>query len=221
MDLKRGARALQSCPLNMLERRAAAEALFTIPDPNANANPNLRWNISVISFPPVLPPRFLPLPPSIPNPTLLPQPIHTPHIIHQPPTIFHRHVGGAENASLHHRLPEQPPAVSGADSQLLARVPHAIVLQLKRGETGSLALLEVQLPGAVDGPVTERARAGEAEGAWRQRRGVVEEEADQGDSSVLFRRCFTPRKLRHCAGERRYLRRAREGSSCCALRQCA
>lgn len=54
-----------------------------------------------------------------------------------------------------------------------------MVLQLQGTEAGSLKVVDVELPGAVDGPVAEGAGAREAEGPRSEGGGVVEEEADQ------------------------------------------
>lgn len=52
-------------------------------------------------------------------------------------------------------------------------------MQLEGSETSGLALLEIQLPGAMDGPVAEGSSAGEAEGSRGEGHGVIEEEADE------------------------------------------
>lgn len=94
----------------------------------------------------------------------------------QPPILDGEHV--AEDPGLDHALAEEAAAVARARAQLLARRPHRLVLPLQLQLVRAPPLPLVQLPGAVDRPVSQVAGSREAEGAGRQR--VPEEVADEG-----------------------------------------
>lgn len=89
----------------------------------------------------------------------------------------------SEDALLVHRDTEQLAAIGSTSAQLLTCLMHALVLA-HHLELLLAALLGLeQLPGAVDGPVTEVTVAREAEGTRRER--VVEEVADQSYEGMV------------------------------------
>ncbi len=61
------------------------------------------------------------------------------------------------NSLLTHRHPKQPPPITHPRPQLLARIPHAIVLPFQLALLRCEYLPSVQQVGAVDGPVAEGA----------------------------------------------------------------
>ena len=81
-----------------------------------------------------------------------------------------------------HRRPEQPAPIRQLP-QLLASVPHPVVLPLQALPPLVVQLLPPQAPGALDGPVPQRALAVEAQRGRVQR--VVQVVPDQPDALVL------------------------------------
>ena len=75
-----------------------------------------------------------------------------------------------------HRLPEQLSSVSSSNPQLLTSGVHRLPLALEIEFLRISSFRLVEVPGAVDGPVSEVAVSGEAERA--RGFGVVEEVAD-------------------------------------------
>jgi hypothetical protein len=83
----------------------------------------------------------------------------------------------SEDTLLVHRDTEQLSSVTRASAQLLTRLLHALILAHQLELVLATLLGPEQLPGAVDGPVSEVTVAGEAEGTGSER--VVEEVADE------------------------------------------
>lgn len=82
-----------------------------------------------------------------------------------------------EDTLLVHRFPEQSATITGTSPQLLTRSLHALVLTLQL-EFVVLTLLSLEeLPGTVDGPVTQETVTREAEGT--RGKGVVKEVANK------------------------------------------
>lgn len=93
----------------------------------------------------------------------------------QPP-ILNRHQIRI-HALLVHGFAEQPAAIAGGGAQLLTRSRHGLVLALELELVCPALLGLVELPGAVDGPMTKVTGSGEAEGTGSER--VPEEVADE------------------------------------------
>jgi hypothetical protein len=91
-----------------------------------------------------------------------------------PPILNRKHI--PIHPALIHRNPEQLAPVPGARPQLLARGVHRLPLPLQLELASAPLLPLVELPGTVDGPVSQVAGSGEAEGA--RGKGVPEEVAD-------------------------------------------
>ena len=128
-------------------------------------------------------PPFQRLPLIIPHsPLPLPRPRPAAHPLAQTPGVFNRHPAAplryAPHAVLHHRPSKQLPAVADPDSQFFACGDHRVVLPFELEVAFLAALGAEERPGAADRPVAERTVAGEAQGAGRERGGVVEEVAD-------------------------------------------
>lgn len=82
-----------------------------------------------------------------------------------------------------HRLPEQLASISGSSPELLTRRVHRLPLALELQLLGATLLRLEQLPGTMDGPMTEITSPGETKGT--RRLGMMKEITDQSYNDLV------------------------------------
>ena len=97
------------------------------------------------------------------------QPSNLPLPLGRHPQIGGRKLFGRGGCPRDRRIGRYRQSILSNQAECLARRAHALVLPLKLRLLPLSCAPLVELPGAVDGPVAESAKAGEAEWSWRER----------------------------------------------------